>query len=179
MAWREKLFAGYLTVLGALGYVVLQNPGELRRSVLFGAGILLSVVFQLLEIRTRKVANDYQYAGSLLEKDGGGCYTTMNKVLDQPIRWLTFGFPISLLTGFAIGICVVGLMRYVPPMFPKLLAPIAIETSLLVGTLTALLVVVFVEWLGGWLRKRDKKGRQHDEERDETNIVSEEKDGAA
>ena len=178
VAWREKLFAGYLTVLGALGYVVLQNSDELRRSVLCIAGILLSVMFQLLEIRTRNIANEYQYTGSLLEKPGSGCYTTMENARDQSTRWLTFGFPISLLTGFAIGICVVGLMRYLPPTLPKLLAPISIETSLLMGAITGFLVVVFFESLGGLQSRRDKR-RRREEKREDVKILSEKEDHAA
>ena len=48
--WREKSFAGYLTVLAALGVAFSTSPSTLVRLTIFLAGMLVSIAFWILDL---------------------------------------------------------------------------------------------------------------------------------
>lgn len=92
-SWREKAFAGYLAVLAALALVFTRHPGLQMRMVVFASCILVSIVFWILEDRSRRLINICQVAAARLER-GRGCYGDLNhagKTL------LTFGFAVGVL----------------------------------------------------------------------------------
>ncbi len=152
VSWRDKLFAGYLTVLGALGYVILQDATAVRRLALFGAGVMLSAIFWIFEFRTRNIVNACQATAASLEADRG-LYTTMIRLRKKSKRWQTYGFGMSLLTAGAIGICLAGLMRYLPATLQ--VRPLPILISMVLPGLVAVALMILFECPGSKQRKAE------------------------
>jgi hypothetical protein len=83
-AWREKIVAGYLAVLAALGVAFshYQAPGP--RCAVLGAAIVASLVFWILDVRNVYFLNVAQAAASRLEGEASplGCFGALEKRLD-------------------------------------------------------------------------------------------------
>jgi hypothetical protein len=84
LAWRERLFAGYLAVLAALA-LAFVSAGQLpqagaatlpMRVVMPLIAILISWIFWMLEFRNRDLFHCCQNAGRLVEK-GAGIYSDL------------------------------------------------------------------------------------------------------
>ena len=78
-SWREKTFAGYLTVLAALAIGFTQQPVAPKRILILGGAILVSAVFWVLESRSRELINACQLAADRLEQ-ARGCYADLNRL---------------------------------------------------------------------------------------------------
>src|SRR5579863_3753418 len=63
VSWRDKIFAGYMTVLATLGYGVLQNHSFRIRAAIFGFSLAISVVFRILDYRTTDLIDLCQVTG--------------------------------------------------------------------------------------------------------------------
>jgi hypothetical protein len=69
--WRERIFAGYLSVLAALGYAFSKDTSIPVRTSVFGFAILISAVFRILDYRTTDLVNLVQRAGESLAGSKG------------------------------------------------------------------------------------------------------------
>ena len=110
-SWREKIFAGYLTVLAALGIGFSQVTSIPVRAAIFAGGILVSAVFWILDFRNAQLINACQAAGDRLER-GKGCYGELNRLRFDRKSPLTYGLAISLLVGGVGAASVGGLSVY-------------------------------------------------------------------
>lgn len=64
VSWREKIFAGYVTVLGGLGYLCAsKDAATLTRVVILFSTLLVSTVFRMLDFRTNEYVNLCQLEG--------------------------------------------------------------------------------------------------------------------
>lgn len=64
VSWREKIFAGYVTVIGALGYLgASKDATSFTRIVILFSTLLVSIVFRMLDFRTNEYVNLCQLAG--------------------------------------------------------------------------------------------------------------------
>lgn len=155
--WRSKLFAGYLLAIGALGHAILSTTNETHRLILLGSGVLVATIFQLLEIRVRGVANDYQFTGSRLEGRGGGCYSTMEhgQSVGRSPRYLSFGFPVTLLTASVFGAFAYGLSRHAT----LCTSDQSSARDLVSAVACAALIYVLVEHVSRAQRKREEARR--------------------
>ncbi|HEV3482291.1 MAG TPA: hypothetical protein VGR97_08180 [Candidatus Acidoferrales bacterium] len=121
VSWREKILAGYLTALGALGYAFSKEASNPVRAGLCASIILVSVVFRILDIRTTGLVNLCQRVGRGLA--AGNLYAEIDKyrfaetdkdwVLKKLKKVTTYGFAINMLIAGAIGPSLVGLVIYV------------------------------------------------------------------
>jgi hypothetical membrane protein len=67
LSWRRLMFAGYFAVLAGIN---LALDGSTRSDILFpAAGLLISVVFLLLDLRNRALIGILSEAGENLERE--------------------------------------------------------------------------------------------------------------
>src|SRR5581483_10413639 len=86
VAWREKIFAGYVTALAALGVAFHLSPQD--QWAIFLAAAVLSLVCWILDVRNQHFMNACQTAGESLERalilhppgEKQGCYSAINQV---------------------------------------------------------------------------------------------------
>lgn len=115
-SWREKIFAGYLSVLAALAFGLSKSASIHVRAVLFAFGILVSVAFWILDFRTTELINLCQAAGDNLAGPKGlhralsGLRFATTKSWKK--SWLSYGTAISLLVASVIATSFVGLAIY-------------------------------------------------------------------
>jgi hypothetical protein len=95
-SWREKAFAGYLTVLAALAVGFSHNTGLLVRAGIFAGAILVSAVFWILDLRNLQLMNACQLAAGPLECEKG-CYAELNRVRFYRRTSPTHGLAVNLL----------------------------------------------------------------------------------
>lgn len=123
LGWRYKIFAGYLTGLGALGYAFGQTPHEHLKTALVVAGIVLSFVFWVFDLRTRDLHTVSQHAGQRLEKRHSldGPYSDLDRLRYLPRKTLgrldavlTHGGALEILTSVVIG-CLCGSLLWRTP----------------------------------------------------------------
>jgi len=69
--WREKIFAGYLSVLAVLAYAFSNKDGPSFHAAVFGFAILVSAVFRMLDYRTTDLVDLCQRAGESLAGSKG------------------------------------------------------------------------------------------------------------
>ena len=97
LTWRQRIFAGYLAVLGALGvaagWLLKESPHSLW--LLAGAGFLLTVVFGIIERRNRDLYRKCVECGAACEVGLGGVGIYVG-LQDKP-KGLTQSFGIDLL----------------------------------------------------------------------------------
>ncbi|MBI2871197.1 MAG: hypothetical protein HYY14_05740 [Candidatus Omnitrophica bacterium] len=113
-SWREKIFAGYVTVLAALGVAFSQNTSAPIRVAVFGGAALVSVVFWILDFRNSQLLNACQDAAALLEDQAGG-YRALSSLRSDPNSktWATYGLAIDLLVGAVIAAASAGMVVYI------------------------------------------------------------------
>jgi len=113
-SWREKIFAGYVTVLAALAVAFSQNTSAPIRVAVFGGAALVSVVFWILDFRNSQLLNACQDAAALLEDPGGG-YRALSGLRSDPNSrtWATYGLAIDLLVGVVITASSAGMVVYI------------------------------------------------------------------
>lgn len=142
--WREKIVAGYLTALAGLGIAFWQNESPPFRAAVFGGGILVSIVFWILDLRNQQFVNACQDAAAALEGKQGGGYTTLSSLRDHGEQRATLGLGIKLLVGGVITASSGGLCIYVVKWWQGDFSKPAVTIALV----TALLVPRLLRWLG-------------------------------
>ena len=115
--WREKIFAGYVTSIAALGVGFAQVASAGFRVGLLSASVLVSIVFWILDLRNRTLMAVCQRVGAELEKSTGGSFTALTKLRDTSRTRLTHGLAVNLLVAGVIGGAAGGLYLYVPRWF--------------------------------------------------------------
>ncbi len=78
VSWREKIFAGYLTALAALAFAFSQNKSPAVLSLVFAFGLVVSLVFRILDFRTTELVNLCQLAGDTFA-GSKGFYNELNQ----------------------------------------------------------------------------------------------------
>ena len=113
-SWREKIFAGYVTVLAALGVAFSQNTSARIHVAVFAGAALVSIVFWILDFRNSQLLNACQNAAALLENPGGG-YRALSSLRSDPNSktWATYGLAIDLLAGSVITAASAGMAVYI------------------------------------------------------------------
>jgi len=111
--WREKLFAGYLAALAALGFAIVQSGSAKARSASFAAGIVISIVFWIIDARSRQIVNACQIAAARFENDAG-CYSALNRLRFDGSSRFTYWLGIHCLVAVSLAACAVGLIEYLP-----------------------------------------------------------------
>jgi hypothetical protein len=76
-SWREKIFAGYLSVLAALAFTFSKNTSAPVRAGVFAFAVVVSAVFWILDSRTTELLSICQAAGDKLA-DSRGFYARLN-----------------------------------------------------------------------------------------------------
>ena len=94
-SWREKAFAGYLTVLAALAVGFAHCANFPERVGIFAGALLTAVVFWILDFRNLLLMNACQHAARPIESDKG-CYSELIRVRYKRKSPLTHGFAINL-----------------------------------------------------------------------------------
>lgn len=117
VSWREKIFAGYLTVLAALAYAFSQNTNAAVRCAVFAFGFLVSGVFRILDFRTTELVNLCQAEGHSLA-GSKGFYRMLNRVRFEEehspslrtfwIAGVSYGLAINLLVASVSAASAVG-----------------------------------------------------------------------
>lgn len=98
-SWKEKIFAGYLVVLGGLGISFFGTASQAWRILILGAAVVVSVVFWLLDYRTGQLLNACQVAASQQNQDRS-VFAALNETrFTKSTRWTSYGFAIDLLVG--------------------------------------------------------------------------------
>jgi hypothetical protein len=151
--WRDKIVAGYLAILGALGWG-FSSADRNFRLVILGAVLLISVVFWIFEVRNRDLIHISRRAGIDLEiTDGGlGVYSRLEQLgpnrgvklptLPWLVRRVTHGLAVNLLVGAAITSAMAGLV-ILSPWFHGRKAVVVIASCPVF-----LSFICFFEWLG-------------------------------
>jgi len=147
-SWREKIVAGYLTVLGALGAGFASQASPGYRSAVLSAAILISVVFWILDFRNRRLVGGCQDVGARLE-DRKGCYAELQRLRAEQTP-LTHGTAINLLVSGVVGAATGGLCLYAS----HVLNPTALSGALAV--VTFIIIFFSVDQLGRAQRKTEK-----------------------
>jgi hypothetical protein len=80
LTWREKLFAGFIVINGALAvaFTWLNDRYPTLTFLLPIGGMFLSILFLLLDSRNNELFNACVEAGAELETPGTGVYTKLN-----------------------------------------------------------------------------------------------------
>ena len=111
LAWREKIFAGYLTILAALAlaYAKTEPNHDSHKVAILGATIVVSVVFWILDLRTTAFFTACQRAGANLEAAIGslGAYSELRALIPpNDKRRLSHGLAVNALVSAVIaGAC--------------------------------------------------------------------------
>ena len=145
-SWREKIFAGYLTVLAGLGVLFSQNARPSIRAMAFVGSILVSIVFVILDLRNEQFINVCQDAAAALEGKNGG-YSTLNLLRDRVESRAGLGVAVRLLAGGVISGSIGGFCVYVIRWWQTDLDGTAVLGGLVV-VITACLLPRFFRWLG-------------------------------
>jgi hypothetical protein len=154
-AWREKIFAGYLTVLAGLAYAFSKDAGAPVRSALFAFAILISVLFRILDIRTTGQINLCQRVGARLA-GGEGVHGEIMKDRFSTSRLTTYGFAINMLVAGVIGASGAGLFIYIEKWRDPGYVP-CWEWSVL-AVIASIVVLIIAECYTGkiWRREKDE-----------------------
>ncbi len=116
LGWRERLFAGYITVLAGLGLGFAMSGRTSFEIGLLVAAILVSVVFLILDQRTRDLFQQCQLVGRDLEKLSNtlGVYTALQSLVRPVGSLTTHSLAVKLLVGGVVGGSITGLFARVP-----------------------------------------------------------------
>jgi hypothetical protein len=149
VAWQEKQFAGYLTVLAALGYALVQNAAtpHTRQGILV-AGIVLSIVFRIIDWRTAELVNGCQTCGQLLRGDAS-IYAHINGLRYAKGRCFLFRYSLAvdILAASVIG------------------GSLFLLINPLTGALAFCFLLVLFSWLNNMSRKRQNRYLEQERKR--------------
>ena|SRR6266478_4654882 len=110
-SWREKIFAGYLSVLAALALGFSKTSGIPIHAAIFACGILVSAVFWILDFRNIQLLNACQLAGERLESSEG-YYGRLNRLRFEQKTPLGYGLAIRVLVVSVVGTSAGGVSFY-------------------------------------------------------------------
>lgn len=104
-SWREKIFAGYLTVIAGLAIAFSTNASSHPvRAGIFAAAILVSAVFWILDFRNVQLINACQLTADRFEGGKGG-YSALNTARFEQSGPLAYGLAINVLV---VGVAAAG-----------------------------------------------------------------------
>src|SRR5580704_3156638 len=106
-SWREKIFAGYLSVLAALAFAFSKSPSIPIRTAVFAFAVVVSGVFWMLDFRTTQLINLCQAAGEKMAESKGS-YGELNQRRFEKAHRVSFGVAVSVLVSSVIATGVVG-----------------------------------------------------------------------
>jgi hypothetical protein len=110
-AWREKIFAGYLSVLAVLAFAFSKDLSIPVRAMVFASAFVVSVVFWILDCRTTELVNLCQAVGEGLA-DSRGFFAELNQRRFAKETLVSYGRAINVLVASVMGTSVVGLSVY-------------------------------------------------------------------
>lgn len=116
--WREKSFAGYLTLLAGLSVAFMRTPSELVRVAVIGAAVLVSIAFWVLDFRNGQLLNECQTAAAALE-GMNGVFSALNRVRFRPSTMANYALAVDLLVAGIVGISSAGLCLYAPTVIAR------------------------------------------------------------
>ena len=124
-----------MAILGALGIGFHQSEGHCGfQFVLVLAGVLVSLVFWILNIRNSQFISACQSAGRALEPPHLGVYSTLNS-LTNPM-WLTHGLAMHILVAAVIAACTFKIWIDFDCWFrPEYWAPFSISMFLFIASM--------------------------------------------
>lgn len=106
--WRERFLVGYVTVIAAISYVILNTSNAGYRTVLFWFSILFSIIYFMLEFRIRKTINSIQSYGKDIS-----VFKSMNIIhINTKSCTSSFGFWVNILVSNVLGVSMAGFIRY-------------------------------------------------------------------
>jgi hypothetical protein len=164
VSWREKIFAGYLSVLAALAFAFLKDPSATLRAGVFAFAFVVSAVFWILDSRTTELLSTCQAAGDRLA-DSRGFYGKLNAERfaekgDPPqhkrrrlwIFGLSYGLAINTLVASVSAASLVGCVAE----FWRRKNEVGFWRPTAVGVL-AFMIFVILQWLTHTAWSREKK----------------------
>jgi hypothetical protein len=111
ISWREKIFAGYLSVLAALAFAFSKITSDHGHAATFAFAFLVSAAFRILDYRTTELVNLCQRVGERLE-NSEGFYGELNRERFAREGRPSYGLAIDLIVAFISGASVIGLAFY-------------------------------------------------------------------
>jgi hypothetical protein len=157
-SWRDKLFAGYLTVLGALSFALSQQTSPGRQSLVLTAAGVMSLVFWIHDVRVRTLFSAMQAAAESLEPKIGG-YTALNKVRFHSRSVITHAMGVNLLVTAVVAACANGLFVLLPRWCA--LSPLVAGKVMLLGGFTWLLLYTLAYKVGRIEMAAEKQLKDH------------------
>lgn len=111
-SWREKLLAGYASVLAGLGLAFWKIGNPKIRAALFALTILVSVVFRIIDYRTNDLIIVCKNAGERLAGDPRGYYGLHNEGRFKTSGQASYGLAIDLLVSGVFGASAIAFIIY-------------------------------------------------------------------
>ena len=104
LEWRNKIVAGYLGSIGALGLGYTRAGSEEARDIVLISVVIVSLVFWIFDFRNRKLCDACLDAAKRLEQKSEffGPYAALESARFNPPRRLTHGLAINLLVAWII-----------------------------------------------------------------------------
>jgi hypothetical protein len=114
VSWREKIFAGYLSVLAALAFTLSKSTGiPAAGAAVFAFAILISVLFRILDFRTTELVNLCQAeADDLAGRKGFFEALNVRRFAGEEKRFVYYGMAINILVASVIAASLVGCLIY-------------------------------------------------------------------
>lgn len=144
-SWRDKLFAGYLTVMGALAFAFGEQLSPGRQCIVLVVGVVLSVVFWIHDVRVRELFSAMQGAAANLESTIGG-YKALDQIRFKGTSRLTHGLGINILVSANIAGCAAGLFVLVPRWYSA--SNKSMTTVVIASTILFVLLYLLTRKLG-------------------------------
>ena len=103
--WRYKILAGYITAMAALSIGFANAENERYKAAIIAAGLLMSLVYWILDFRNGELYATCQDAGAKIETESlnPGCYTELSALKDRNGYYFTHRLAINVLVAVAIG----------------------------------------------------------------------------
>lgn len=159
--WREKIIAGYLTIVAAIATAFHLSPAD--HVVVLSAAIVVSTVFWIFDFRNRILLGMCQRVGKSIEmlcrpsaKDcERGCYSALNHVrYPAKSNWhvdsLTHGLAVDILVSAIIAGACSGLL------WLKLGLPSRFCWRLAISTTVFLFLLVLLQFVGQLGRRLER-----------------------
>lgn len=146
-SWREKIFAGYLTVLAGLGVALAGQAAPRLRVALYAGAVLVSAVFWLLDFRNAQILNACQGAAAGRESPEGA-YSAMRRVRSRgSAARITFGLAVDVLVAGVVSCASTAIGVKVLEVAPHNLAgPLATSMLVMILTTAILQTIRHREW---------------------------------
>ena len=108
-SWREKIFAGYLTVLAGLGFAFSKETTIPVRAAVIAFGLIVSAVFRIVDYRTTDLVDLCQVTGESLEDSSRGFFSDLNRGRFAVMGRSSYALAIDVLVAAVSGMSGAGL----------------------------------------------------------------------